>query len=163
MVDEQLVVALRDTHRRQDRARRVRADDEIDLVDGDELLVERARELGLRLVVADDPFDRPPEQTVLRVQLVDVDLADDLVDLPGRGQRSGERERAADADRLARRRGERGAGRSREREARHESTDPARHVFIANPPCLLSDAVAATGAPAAEGVTPPAPPTRGSR
>ncbi len=118
MVDEELVVALRDRHRGEDRARRVRAHQQIDLVDGDELLVERAREVGLRLVVADDPLDGPAEETVLRVQLVDVDLADDLVHLPGRGERAGERERAADADRLARRRGERGACRRKRAKVR---------------------------------------------
>ena len=67
VMDQHLVVALRHAHRRQDRAGRVRAHQQIDLVDGDELLVERAREVGLRLVVLDDPFDRPAEQAVLRL------------------------------------------------------------------------------------------------
>ena len=80
VVDEHLVVALRDAHRRQDRAGRVRPHQQVDLVDGDELLVERAREVGLRLVVLDDPLDRPAEQAAALVELLDVDLADELVD-----------------------------------------------------------------------------------
>src|SRR5262249_55827072 len=84
---------------RQNRTGRVGAHQKVHLVDGDELLVERARELGLRLVVLDDPLDRAPQQAVLLVDLLDVDLADDLMDETRRRQRARERQRAADADR----------------------------------------------------------------
>jgi hypothetical protein len=104
VVHEHLVVALRHAHRGENRAGRVGADDQIDLVDRDELLVERAREVGLGLVVPHHPFDRPAEQAVAAVDLVDENLADHLVHQAGRGEGSGERERAADADRRSRRR-----------------------------------------------------------
>jgi hypothetical protein len=58
VVDQDLVVALRHAHRGQDRAGGIRTHQQVDLVDGDELLVERSREVGLRLVVLDDPLDR---------------------------------------------------------------------------------------------------------
>ena len=111
VVDEDLVVALRDAHRRKDRAGRVRPHQQVDLVDRDELLVERARELGLRLVVLDDPLDRAAEQTVLLVDLLDVDFADELMDERRGRERPGERQRAADADRRTRRCARRGADR----------------------------------------------------
>ena len=47
------------------------------------------------------PLDRPAEQAAALVELLDVDLADDLVHLRGGRQRPGQRERAADADRRA--------------------------------------------------------------
>ena len=135
VVDEQLVVALRDAHRRENRAGRVRPHQQVDLVDGDELLVERAREVGLRLVVRDDPLDRPAEQAVLRVQLVDVDLADDLVDVARRGQRAGERERAADADRRPRRRGERDGAEGASTAAVTRAANLRVTTFMLSPPC----------------------------
>ena len=100
VMHQHLVVALRDAHRREDRAGGIGAHQKVDLVDGDELFVERAGQFGLRLVVADDPLDRPPEQPALRVQLLDVDVADELVNLRRRRQRTGQRQRAADANGL---------------------------------------------------------------
>ena len=117
MVDEHLVVALRDAHRRQDRAGGVRPHQQVDLVGGDQLLVERAREVGLRLVVLDDPLDLPAEQPAALVQLLDVDLADDLVHEARGGERPGQRQRAADPDRRLRALRER-AGRDRVRARR---------------------------------------------
>jgi hypothetical protein len=102
VVDQHLVVALRHAHCRQDRAGRVRAHQQVHLVGGDELLVQRARHVGLGLVVLDDPFDRPAEQAAAFVQLLDVDFAHQLVDLRGRRQRAGQRQRAADAYRRLR-------------------------------------------------------------
>src|SRR6185312_7897436 len=60
---------------------------------------ERAREVWLRLVILDDPFDGPAKQAAALVQLLDVDLADDLMHEARRGERSGQGERAADPDR----------------------------------------------------------------
>ena len=102
VMDEHLVVALRHAHRREDRAGRVRSHQQVDLVGGDQLLVQRAREVGLRLVVLDDPLDLPAEQPAALVQLLDVDLANDLVHETGRGERARQRQRAADADRRLR-------------------------------------------------------------
>ncbi len=99
---QHLVVALRHTHRGEDRAGRVRAHQEVDLVHGDQLLVERAREVGLGLVVLDDPFDLAAEQSAALVELLDVDLAHHFVNEAGGGERPGERQRAADADRRLR-------------------------------------------------------------
>ena len=116
MVDEHFVVALRDAHRREDVRRRVRAHHQVDLVDGDELLVERAREIGPRLVVLEHPLHGAAEQAVFPVELLDIDLAHDLMDEPGRGERPGERKRASDADRRARRPSERTVRRHAQRE-----------------------------------------------
>ncbi len=109
VVHQDLVVALRHAHRREDRAGGVGAHQQVDLVGGDELLVERARQVGLGLVVLDDPLDLPAEEAAALVELLDVDLADQLVDLRRRRERPGEGERAADAHRRARLR-ERQAG-----------------------------------------------------
>src|SRR5262245_44660733 len=57
---------------------------EVDLVDGDELLVEAARHLRLGLIVEQDPLDGASEQAVGAVQLLDVDLGGDLVQERGR-------------------------------------------------------------------------------
>src|SRR5437867_13354471 len=89
VVDKQLVIALLDAHRREDRAGRIGSHQQIDLVGRDELLVERTRKIGLRLVVPDDPFDLTTKQTAALVELLDVDLADDLVDEARRGERPG--------------------------------------------------------------------------
>jgi len=109
VMDQHLVVALRDAHRRQDRAGRIRAHQQVDLVHRDQLLVQRPRQVGLRLVVLDDIFDRAAEQPVLLVDLRDEDVGDQLMDDAGRSERTGQRQRAADADRRAR---WRGAGRA---------------------------------------------------
>jgi len=96
---QHLVVALRHAHGGEDGTGRVRAHQEVDLVGGDELLVQGAREIGLGLVVLDDPFHLPAEQAAALVELLHIDLADHLVHERGLRQRPGERERAADADR----------------------------------------------------------------
>jgi len=83
-----------------------------------QLLVERAREVGLGLVVLHDPFHRAAEQAVLLVQLLDEDFADHLVHERRGRERPGQRERAADADRRARRRGRRGLQGQAERKQR---------------------------------------------
>ena len=98
---QHLVVALRHAHRREDGAGGVRAHQQVDLVGGDQLLVQRARQVGLGLVVLEHPLDRPAEQAAALVELLDVDLADELVDLRRGRERPGQRQRAADADRLA--------------------------------------------------------------
>src|SRR6185437_6360642 len=60
-------------------------------------------DLGLvGLVVEDLPLHLPAEQAAVLVQPVDVLLAGDLVDLAGRGEDAGQRQRRADDDRLVR-------------------------------------------------------------
>ena len=103
VVHEHLAVALRHAHRREDRAGGVGPHQQVDLVGGDQLLVEGAGEVGLRLVVLDQPFHLAAQQAAARVELLDVDLAHQLVGQGGRRQRPGQRQRAADADRLLRR------------------------------------------------------------
>ena len=129
VMDEDLVVALRDAHCREDRAGGVRTHQEIDLVDGDELFVERPREVGLRLIVLDDPLDRAAEQSVLLVDLFDVDLAHELVDERRGRERPRQRRRAADADRRAgRRRGR--AGHNDERKRARRCSQPGGERWI---------------------------------
>ena len=107
VVDEHLLVALRHAHRGDDGAGGIGAHQEVDLVDRDELLVERAGHLRLGLVVEQHPFHGTAEQAVALVQLLDVDLGGDLVQERGRGEGTRQRERAADLDRRAGRRGSR--------------------------------------------------------
>ena len=68
VVHQHLVVALRHAHRRQDGAGRIRPHQQVDLVGGDELLVQRAREVGLGLVVLQHPLDRAAEQAAALVE-----------------------------------------------------------------------------------------------
>ena len=89
-LDHHLAVALRHAHRRQDRRRGIRALDQIDLVDRDQLLVEAARRLGLGLIIEQHVFDGPPEQAVPLVDLLDHHLGGDLVNDRGLRQEAGE-------------------------------------------------------------------------
>ena len=141
VVDEHLLIALGDAHGGDDRARRVRAHQQVDLVHRDELLVERARDLGLGLIVEQHPLHRPAEKAVGSVQLLDVNLAGDLVEQRRRGERSGEGQRAPDPDRGPGRRRDRGgcpgddehrgdqAGETR----RHSRADHERLRSVASP------------------------------
>ncbi len=129
MMDEQLLVTLRHPHRGDDASRRVGAHQQVDLVHRDELLVETSRHLGLGLIVEQDPFDGTTEQTVVAVQLLDVDLGGDLVQERGRRERAGERQGAADLDRRARGRRHRPEGECHEEgagEEARESRSPVR-------------------------------------
>jgi hypothetical protein len=130
MMDQDLVVALRDAHRGKNGAGGIGSHQQVDLVDGDELLIKRAREIGLRLVVLDDPFDGTAEQAVLLVELLDIDLADDLVDRRGRRERPGFGKRAADANGrpagVGQRRRRAQAG-NREHDDRQRPTQNTRH------------------------------------
>ena len=93
------MVALGHGHGGEDSRGAIGAENQIDLLAGEQALVERARDLGLRLVVEQKQFDRPPEKTALRVDMRDRYVADDLVNEPGLRQGTGERERLADAHR----------------------------------------------------------------
>ena len=92
VLDEHLVVALGDAHRGEDRRRAVGAEDEIHLVRGDELLVKRARHVGLRLIVLQHILDRPAQEPAGIVQLLDENLAGQLVHEPGLREGAGERQ-----------------------------------------------------------------------
>ena len=87
-LDHHLAVALGHAHRRQDRRGGVRALDQVDLVDGDQLLIEAARDLGLGLVVEQHVLDRPAEQAVPAVDLLDHDLGRRSCGSPPSGQGS---------------------------------------------------------------------------
>ena len=108
--EEELAVFLGHRHGREVSGGRVRADDEIHLVHRDQPLVERARDLGLGLVIEQDIFDRSSEQPVALVELLEVDLGGDLVDDRGRAERPRQGERSADPDRRPRRRAGRRPG-----------------------------------------------------
>jgi hypothetical protein len=130
VVHEHLVVALRDAHRREDGAGRVRAHQQIDLVRGDELLVHGARDVGFGLVVFHRPFHFAPEQAAARVELLDVDFADQLVRHRGGRERPGQRQGAADADRRLRggAAGEQGRGESAGGE--HQAATRSVHALV---------------------------------
>jgi hypothetical protein len=124
VVHQRLVVALGHAHGRKNGARGIRADEQVDLVGRYQLLVQRAREVGLGLVVLQHPLDRAPQQAAALVERLHVDLARELVHEPRGRQRPRERQRAAHADGLAR--GLlRGGGAARE-QAGAEGTDSAR-------------------------------------
>ncbi len=100
-LDHHLAVALGHAHRRQDRRGGVGPHDQVDLVDGDQLLVEAARHVGLGLVVEQDVFDGPAQEAVPAVDVLDHDLGGDLVDHRGLREEAGQRQRAADLHRRA--------------------------------------------------------------
>jgi len=104
VMNEDLVVALRDAHRGENRAGRVRTHQQVDLVDGNQLLIECARQIRFRLVVLDHPFDRTPEKPVFLVDLLDKDVAHQLMNNSGGSERAGQRKRTADPDRRSGRR-----------------------------------------------------------
>jgi hypothetical protein len=120
-MNEDLLIALRDAHGGEDAAGGVGPDDQVDLVDGDQLLVEAARQLGLGLIIEEHPLDGPAEQAVALVQLLDVDLARDLVEQRRRREGARERQRAADADRRTGRRRHHAAGEG-EKDDRNQDT-----------------------------------------
>ena len=106
------LVALRDAHRREDGAGGVRSHQQVDLVAGHQLLVQRARQVRLGLVVLHDPLHLAAQQTAALVQVLHVDLAHQLV-RQGRGrQRAGQGQRAADAQGLPLRQHRQGEGRA---------------------------------------------------
>jgi len=70
---------------------------------------------------------RPAEPAAALVRLLDIDLADQLVDLRRRGEGAGEGERAADADRLA---GGLPEGQARERRDGGADGGAARHGAV---------------------------------
>ena len=97
MMDQYFVIALGDAHGRQDGAGGIGAHQQIDLVDSDQLLVERPSQVRLRLVVLDDPLDLAAKQSAPLVEIVDIDLSNDLVDHRCGGERPGQGQSAANA------------------------------------------------------------------
>ena len=91
VVHQDLVVTLCDAHRREYRSGAVRPHDEVDLVDRDELLVERARHVRARLIVLHDPFHLAAEQAAALVQVLDEHLGRHLLDGGRGGEGAGER------------------------------------------------------------------------
>ena len=91
---------MRDAHGGEDGAGRIRAHEQVHLVACHQLLVQRARQLRLGLVVLHDPLHGPPQQAAALVQLLHIDLAHQLVRERGGGERARQGQRAADADRL---------------------------------------------------------------
>lgn len=71
VLDVELLVALGDGHAGEDRRGAVRPENQIHLVGRDQPLVERARDIGLRLVVEQNILYRPTQQPALGVDLVD--------------------------------------------------------------------------------------------
>ena len=129
--DVELLIALRHRHARQDGSGAVGTEDEVDLVRRDEALIEGARHVGLRLVVEQDVLYRPAQQPAFRVDLIDEDLADHLMNESGLGERPGERQGLADLDRLR----ALGAGKSSDAKA-HQSRRARQQVASRCAICL---------------------------
>ena len=88
VMNQNLVVALGHAHGRQNIGRGVGTDQQINLVNGDDLFVQGARQVGPGLVVFEHPLDRATQQTVFLVQLFNVNFADQLVYQGGGRQRA---------------------------------------------------------------------------
>ena len=97
-------LALGDAHRREDRRRAIRAEDQVDFVGRDQLLMQRTRDVGLRLIVIEDVGHGSAKQAAGLVETIDVILAHDLVDEAALGEWPRVCQRLPDLDRRARRR-----------------------------------------------------------
>ena len=97
--DQQHAALLDQRHDRRGRHRRVGREQQIDLVDVEQLRVERRRLRGARLVVIDHEFDLAAEQPALGVDVVAPDLVTEQRGLAAAGEPAGLRHRHADLDR----------------------------------------------------------------
>ena len=96
---QQQAALLDERHERRGRHRRVGREQQIDLVDVDQLGVDRRRLRCTRLVVIDDEFDLAAEQAALGVDVVAPDLDAELRSLAAAREAAGLRHRHADLDR----------------------------------------------------------------
>src|SRR5260370_727661 len=109
--------------------RAVRAENQIHLVLGDELFVDGDRGWGLRLVVFHEQLDPPAQDAALLVRVLDTELvAAELVLAQGR-ERSGLRERRADAKGLLRVPRRRQKRRQNAKQRREDERRPPTHGF----------------------------------
>jgi hypothetical protein len=92
------VVTLSHTHGRQDGTRGIGPHQQIDLVGGDQLLIQGASQIRLGLVVLADPLNLAAEQTPAGIELLDVDIPHQLVGQAGGRQGAGQGQGAADAN-----------------------------------------------------------------
>ena len=79
VVQQQFAVALGNAHGRQNIGRGVGAHQQVDLVHGDQLLVQGARHIGLGLVVFEHPLHWAAQPTTAFVELFEVNLASDFL------------------------------------------------------------------------------------
>src|SRR4030088_1196671 len=79
-VREDIPVALGNLHRHRNGRRAERTHDEIYLVLADQPLIEGRCLIGARLVIQQDPLYGATEQTSLLIELLEEQLAGDLVD-----------------------------------------------------------------------------------
>ncbi len=104
LVDQQHLVLARDRHRHRGQRRTRVGHQDVDLVLGDELVVERRRGRGVALVVVGDEFDRDllvvglDEHAALGVLLVDPELQALVHRHRDRGESAGGRVERADLD-----------------------------------------------------------------
>ena len=96
---QQQAALLDERHDRRGRHRRVRREQQIDLVDIDQLGVDRRRLRGARLVVIDDQFDLAAEQPTLGIDIVAPDFDSEQRSLAAARKPAGLRHRHADLDR----------------------------------------------------------------
>jgi len=109
--DEQFLARHGHRHGGGNLRRGIAADDQIDLVDIEQLRIDRGHFGRLALVVVIDELHRPPEQATLRVDVGLPDLHGDERHLAVGGERTGKRHAEPDLDRLL---GRRGAGHHQE-------------------------------------------------
>ena len=102
---EHHLLAHDDGHRRHDHVGAVAGDDQVDLIDLEQLGVERRNLRRVRLVVVVDELDRPAEQAALGIDVVAPDFHGDQGRLAAGTERPGERHGEADLDRLLLREG----------------------------------------------------------
>ena len=94
------VVLHDDRHRRRDHVGGVWPEQKVDLVDGDELRIERRHGARVALVVVVDELDRSPEQPALGVDIVAPKLQRHQDLLAVCGDAAGERQAQADLHRI---------------------------------------------------------------
>ncbi len=102
---QQQAALLDERHDRRGRHGRVGREQQIDLVDVDQLGVDRRRLRCARLVVIDDQFDLAAEQAALGIDIVAPDFDAEQRSLAAAGEAAGLRHRHADLDRRLLRQG----------------------------------------------------------
>ena len=111
---QQQAALLDERHDRRGRHRRIGREQDIDLVDVDQLGVDRGRLGRARLVVIDDEFDLAAEQAAFGIDVVAPDLGAELRSLAAARETTGLRHRHADLDRRLLRRCDRALAKRRD-------------------------------------------------
>jgi hypothetical protein len=134
VANQQEAALLDERQQRGSRHRRVGCEQKVDLVDVEQLCVDRRRLRCARLVVIDDELDLPAEQPALRVDLITPDFDAEQRGLAAAGETAGLRHGHADLDRTLlceRARGERECGGGKNRTEKCPAFHRSSQMFVA--------------------------------